>query len=481
MNLPLSPLTQVNKYQIQHLIGYGTFCRVYNAVDTVDSQSPPRALLELILAGDGAEVLLRRQTFVRMAEILAKLNHQPRDRSVIPQVYEFFEDCNRQFLVQELIEGATYADYLQGARPRLRVSELEQGFYDALAGLAELHQAKIVHRDIKPANLIRRDRDGCTVIIDFGAACDLSQVNAAHTVMHAAAATTRIGGDTSVPPGHTRIYTPGYAHPDQRDGLRSASPQWDLYALAKTFVALRLGSDPPWSQAWSIDRLGYPSQMQALLKEMLKVEACRFVDASDALAFRAAHSPTPGLTSKRPPASSLNSDAKGRKPARWVILGSAVGLGLAAIAGGQVLLRSPYFALSAPNRRTQATPGCPNYISSNPTLPAPNRGFAARFRYPDTAAHGDAKLQVWRQERLIAEAQDIDIQGFIWIKSMAQNANFPLGDYKLRLLVPGSMPYEQEVTLSAEFPFYYMGRVSALKVACDRQTEPESLDPKFSS
>ena len=474
MNLPLSPSTRVSNYQIQHLIGQGTFSRVYTAIATSDSNSSQCALLELVVEGDAEEILMRQQTFTRMAEILAKLNRQTRDRPVIPKVYGFFEDSGRQFVALELIEGATYADYLNNSSPTLSVGELERGFYDALAGLAELHRAKVVHRDIKPANLMRRDRDGSTVIIDFGAACDLSQVNAASTVMRGAASTTLIGGKPSTKLGHTRIYTPGYAHPDQRDGLASATPQWDLYALAKTFVALRLGSNPPWRKAGSVERLGYSPKMQTLLKEMLKVEGCQFIDASDVLAFQPTPSSAPGLPPRRPRSSTLDSGAPSRRPTRWIIIGSAAVLGIGAIAGGSFLLRSPNFALPTLTPQAKSAPGCPHYVSSDSNLPAPNRGFAARFRYPDTSAHGDSKLQVWRQQTLIAEDQDFDIQGFIWIKSMAENASFPPGDYTLRLLIPGSKPYEQDVTLTAEFPFHYMGRVTALQVACDAHTGPKS-------
>ncbi|MDJ0704462.1 MAG: protein kinase [Leptolyngbyaceae cyanobacterium MO_188.B28] len=477
MNLPLSPSTQISNYQIQHLIGQGTFSRVYHAIRTSDPQSSQCALLELALEGDAEEILMRQQTFTRMAEILATLDRQTRDHPVIPRVYAFFEEGGRQFVAQELIEGVTYADYLNGSPLQLSVAELEQGFFEALSGLAELQRAKIVHRDIKPANLMRRDRDGSTVIIDFGAACDLSQMNAASTVMVSEAAATLAVGKPSTKPGYTRIYTPGYAHPDQRDGLASATPQWDLYALAKTFVALRLGSNPPWRRSWSVDRLGYSPRMQTLLREMLKVEGCRFVDADDALAFQPTSSAAQFWRSRRTRSSTLDSGVQSSRAARWMIIGCAAVLGIAAIAAGSFLLRSPNFAFPALTPQARSAPGCPNYVSSAPNLPAPNRGFAARFRYPDTSAHGDSKLQVWRQGTLIAENQDFDIQGFIWIKSMAAKANFPLGDYTLRLLIPGSAPYEQEVTLSEEFPFHYMGRVTALKVTCDSQSKPDSPAP----
>ena len=271
MNQPLSPLTQLSKYQIQNLIGQGTFARVYAATDTLDLRQPKRALLELIIQGDTKEKKLRRRTFQRTAEILEKLNHNS-----IPKAYCLFEQDDGLYLAQELIDGINYADYLEDDRSSLTVTEIEQVFTEVLNGLAQLHKAKIVHRDIKPSNLMRRNSDQSTVIVDFGSACDLSLVDEVATVL----------GEYQQKVGYTQIYTPGYAHPDQRDGLVAASPQWDLYALAKTIIALRLGTNPPWDQSWSIDSLGFSDRTKELLKEMLKTEDCKLVDAWDALKFQ---------------------------------------------------------------------------------------------------------------------------------------------------------------------------------------------------
>jgi serine/threonine protein kinase len=40
---------------------------------------------------------------------------------------------------------------------------------DVLSVLEFVHAQGVIHRDIKPENLIRRDRDGNFVLIDFGA------------------------------------------------------------------------------------------------------------------------------------------------------------------------------------------------------------------------------------------------------------------------------------------------------------------------
>ncbi len=447
MNQPLSPLTQLSKYQIQLLIGQGTFARVYVATDTFDLRQPKRALLELIVQGDTEEKNLRRRTFQRTAEILEKLNH-----GSIPKAYCLFEQDGGLYLVQEFIDGINYAEYLEDDRSSLTIDEIEQVFTEVLEGLAELHKAKIVHRDIKPSNLMRRHSDRSTVIVDFGSACDLSLVNEVATVL----------GDRQQKVGYTQIYTPGYAHPDQRDGLVPATPQWDLYALAKTIIALRLGTNPPWNQSWSIDNLGFSARTEELLQEMLKTEGCKLIDAWDALKFQ----PEPIKLSTSPSNNLLKQRSKGN---RLVMVGGVMTLLIAAITGGYFFLLPKYLELS--QEKQPEVPQCPNYVRSQLTLPVPDRGFAARFYYPETSVAGDSKLEIWRDGKLLAQESD-EIRGFIWIKSMADGNNFPPDKYQMRLLVPESIPYEKEVSLDSEFPFYYLGNAAALEVACAVTAQP---------
>ena len=70
MNQALFPLTRVADYQIEQLIGQGSFARVYAVRNTLDVRRPKRALLELIVQGDREERNLRERTFRRTAEIL---------------------------------------------------------------------------------------------------------------------------------------------------------------------------------------------------------------------------------------------------------------------------------------------------------------------------------------------------------------------------------------------------------------------------
>ncbi|MEM8673766.1 MAG: serine/threonine-protein kinase [Cyanobacteria bacterium P01_G01_bin.67] len=432
-------------YQIEQLIGQGSFALVYAVRNTRDLRQPKRALLELIVQGDSEERKLRQRTFRRTAEILEKLSHPS-----IPKAYSLFEHESKLYLVQEFIDGINYANYLDGTIPPLDVGELEQVFWEVLEGLAQLHQAKIVHRDIKPSNLMRRKSDNSTVIVDFGSACDLSTLNALETTI----------GNHNESLGYTRIYTPGYAHPEQRDGMATATAQWDLYALAKTIVALRLGKNPPWNQPVSVADLGFSQQVTNLLQEMLKTEGCQLIDAWDAIRFESAvtETNTDSVTGNK------TVRKRSRNNSGWLILGTAATALAAAVAGIYFFLPK-YGTTLVEKIQAPFVPKCPNYVKTQLDLPVPDRGFAARFYYPEDVLAGDSRIEILREGNLVAGGTD-DIKGFIWVKSLADGSSFPPGNYKIRLIVPESLPYEKEVSLDPDFPFYYLGNAAAVQVAC---------------
>ena len=455
MNQALPTLATVADYQIEQLIGQGSFARVYAVRNTLDIRRPKRALLELIVQGDAEERNLRERTFKRTVEILEKLNHPS-----IPKAYCLFEQDDKFYLVQEFIDGINYSDYFDGKKYPLSITEIERVFGEVLEGLAELHRAKIVHRDIKPSNLMRRNTDNSTVIVDFGSACDLSAVDTLETVI----------GNSNKNLGYTQIYTPGYAHPEQRDGLVPATFQWDLYALAKTIVALRLGVNPPWNRPWSVEDLGFSQKVEMLLKEMLKTEGCQLIDACDALKFE----PEPIQLSKTSVSSlpNIRSTKRGSKNKSWFMFAGGLTMLAVAMTGVYFFLWPGYMNLSQDKQKLQV-PQCPNYVKNNLNLPVPDTGFAARFYYPETIVAGGSTLEIWRDGKLLAQAND-NIRGFIWIKSLANGSNFPPGNYQMRLVVPESIPYETEVVLDPDFPFYYLGNAAALKVACAVQAEPQT-------
>jgi serine/threonine protein kinase len=104
----------------------------------------------------------RLARFEREAKLLASLNHPN-----IASIYGFEEEAGTNFLIMELVEGATLADRLnRGAIPPEDALRLAIQIADALKAA---HEKGVVHRDLKPANIKVTDENNVKVL-DFGLA-----------------------------------------------------------------------------------------------------------------------------------------------------------------------------------------------------------------------------------------------------------------------------------------------------------------------
>ena len=105
-----------------------------------------------------------RKRFKREAQALSDLGRH----SQIPQLFAYFEENGKFYLVQEFIEGHPLNEELASGR-QLNETEVIELLLGILEVLDFVHQRQIIHRDIKPHNLIRREQDQKIVLIDFGA------------------------------------------------------------------------------------------------------------------------------------------------------------------------------------------------------------------------------------------------------------------------------------------------------------------------
>ncbi|WP_373539980.1 substrate-binding domain-containing protein [Chamaesiphon sp.] len=145
----------------------------------------------------------------------------------IPLVEDFFlySPNNTQValhcLVMERIFGMDLEEYIKVMKRPIDQKTAIGWLSQLTQILQEIHNRGIFHRDIKPSNIILQP-DGQLVAIDFGAAKQ---------------AAVSIGGGQA-----TRIYTPGYAAPEQERG--EAFAQSDFFGLGRTFVYLLTAKEP---------------------------------------------------------------------------------------------------------------------------------------------------------------------------------------------------------------------------------------------
>jgi predicted Ser/Thr protein kinase len=220
--LPTAPGTVLHgRYRVERLLAMGGFGAVYLAADT-RAGNRPVAIKDMICA-DPEEFAIRLNFFRREAEILRALKNLP----VVPQVYDLIEQGQTALLVLEYIRGQDLLKILEGNGnkpfPVEQVVEWGKHICDVLSHMHG-QTPPLVHRDLKPENIMLLDDRRSIKLIDFGTARDLGR-----TTKDRVAA-------------KTRVYTEGYAPPEQIIG--KPEPRSDLFALAGTFYHLVTGKPP---------------------------------------------------------------------------------------------------------------------------------------------------------------------------------------------------------------------------------------------
>lgn len=211
------------RYKVVKVLGAGGFGNTYIAEDTQRPGNPHCVLKHLTFASPKASVLQQvRRLFQAEAETLERLGRHDQ----IPQLLAYFEENEEFYLVQEFVEGHPFNEALvEGAHfSEWQVVALLD---DVLSVLEFVHSQGVIHRDVKPENLIRRDRDGKFVLIDFGAVKTLG-----NTIAEATGET-----NLSIP-----IYTTGYGASEQCLGRPQFSS--DLYSLGMVAIQTLTGIRP---------------------------------------------------------------------------------------------------------------------------------------------------------------------------------------------------------------------------------------------
>ncbi len=148
-----------------------------------------------------------RKRFRREALALSRLNYPS-----IATVYDFDTEQDVDFLVMELIQGATLREKLKRG-PMPGVQALEVGAQ--IAGALEFaHSQGVIHRDLKPGNIMVT-ANGLVKVLDFGLA------RRGRTAANGAPAREpKSRPRARLSPGSSRAMgTPGYMSPEQVRGL----------------------------------------------------------------------------------------------------------------------------------------------------------------------------------------------------------------------------------------------------------------------
>jgi hypothetical protein len=220
--LPTPPGTVLHgRYRIEKQLAVGGFGAVYMATDT-KANNQPVAIKDMICA-DPQEFAIRLNFFRREAEILRSLAGV----AIVPRIFDLIEQGQTAHLVMELIRGQDLLKLMEGNANRPfpfdLVIEWGKSICDVLTHM-HTQTPPLVHRDVKPDNIMLLEDGRSIKMIDFGTARDLGRTQKEKLA------------------AKTRVYTEGYAPPEQIVG--KPEPRSDLFALAGTMYHLATGKAP---------------------------------------------------------------------------------------------------------------------------------------------------------------------------------------------------------------------------------------------
>ncbi|MDT9262686.1 MAG: inactive serine/threonine-protein kinase VRK3, partial [Limnospira sp. PMC 1236.20] len=133
-----SKLRLAERYYAKSILGQGGFGRTFLAVDDFKPSKPPCVIKQFLPQAQGTATLEKAaQLFDQEAQRLELLGKH----SQIPELLAYFTADNRQYLIQEFIEGETLEQELdKGAFTENKISSLLK---DLLPVLYFVHKHKV--------------------------------------------------------------------------------------------------------------------------------------------------------------------------------------------------------------------------------------------------------------------------------------------------------------------------------------------------
>lgn len=206
----------VNRYLVERALGVGSMAEVFAAYDQKRKRKVALKIIRRSLSRD-IETLRRLDREARVQQMI-------RHRNVARLYGGGATDTNEPYLVVELLTGKSLRDIIR-REGRIAPPRAAGYAWQALQGLATIHQAGVMHRDLKPANIMLEPAEPIdrVVLIDFGFAA-------------------LEGGTRLTAQGHV-VGSLAYLSPERLMG-EPGDERSDLYALGIVLYELLTGKRP---------------------------------------------------------------------------------------------------------------------------------------------------------------------------------------------------------------------------------------------
>ncbi len=221
----IQPGSKLAHYEVVSALGKGGRGKVWRARDS----KLGREVAIKTLPEEFAQDEERLARFEREAKLLASLNHPN-----IATIHGLEEDGGTRFLVLELVEGESVAEFLvAGPLPTESVLKIGRQIAEALEAA---HGRGVTHRDLKPANIMVTP-DGQVKVLDFGLAKALpveEEADSSSVATVTQSFESREG---------TLVGTPAYMSPEQVRGQQT-DKRADIWAFGCVLYELLTGTPP---------------------------------------------------------------------------------------------------------------------------------------------------------------------------------------------------------------------------------------------
>ncbi|KRX05400.1 Protein kinase-like domain [Pseudocohnilembus persalinus] len=210
MDLPPNAVLN-KKYQIQELIGLGSFGVIYKAINIETKELLAIKVIEQILEDEN-------EAAFNYFKFEVKITKKIKSENVV-KFLDYFEDLQYCYLCLEFCQDGDLKTYIQKQKNK-HLSEKEAIFYfkQLLVGFKPIHELRILHRDIKPENILKNKNQ--IKIADFGLSKQLEDYKE-----------------------YTQTRTPDIMAPEIIEG-NQYSIQVDVYSLGVVMYYFLFGSYP---------------------------------------------------------------------------------------------------------------------------------------------------------------------------------------------------------------------------------------------